>query len=168
MCIACAIPVRGRTLGAECLASALGPDAPVLEVPRREPGAGARLAARAAFLAAALTTMLPWSRFGPGSEAFGAWSTETRWSLLAALAAVAGVLISVAGHRVRARVPGWDVATVSTAAILVLSSILAIARPPAFSSPWLGPWLALAGGLVALVTSTIALVGAHVREPAHV
>jgi hypothetical protein len=112
--------------------------------------------------------MLPWSRFGPGSEAFGAWSTETRWSLLAAVAAVGGVLISVTRPRVRARGPGWDVAAVTTGAILVLSSILAIARPPAFSSPWLGPWVALVGGLVALVTSTIALVGAHVREPAHV
>jgi hypothetical protein len=140
----------------------------VLEVPRREPGAGARLVARAGFLVAALTTTLPWSRFGPGSEAFGAWSTETRWSLLAAVAAVGGVLISVARPRVRARGPGWDVAAVTTGAILVLSSILAIARPPAFSSPWLGPWVALVGGLVALVTSTIALVGAHVREPAHV
>jgi hypothetical protein len=84
------------------------------------------------------------------------------------MAAVAGVLISIVRHRVRARGPGWDVAAVATGAILVLSSILAISRPPAFSSPWLGPWLALAGGLVALATSTIALVGAHVREPAHV
>jgi hypothetical protein len=140
----------------------------VLEVPRREPGTGARLVARAGFLVAAVTTMLPWSRFGPGSEAFGAWSTETRWSLLAALSAVAGLLISGVGHRLRAHGPGWGVAAVSMGASLVLSSILAVARPPAFSSPWLGPWLALASGLVALVASTIALVGAHVREPVHV
>jgi hypothetical protein len=168
MCLACAVPVRGRVLGAECLASALGPDVPAHGEPVREPGAGARAVAGSAFAVAALATVLPWSRFGPGAEAFGAWSTEPRWSVVAAVAALAGLVTTILRGRARTRGRAWEVAGVAAAGLVIASSILSIARPPAFASPWLGPWVALGCGVVALVAGVIALVGAPDRRPAHV
>ncbi|HYG72419.1 MAG TPA: hypothetical protein VEC15_09075, partial [Actinomycetota bacterium] len=35
MCLSCTVPVRGGTVGQECLSIALGPDAPPPEAPRR-------------------------------------------------------------------------------------------------------------------------------------
>jgi hypothetical protein len=67
MCLSCAIPVRGRVLGTECLATALGPEAPVPVVHEPRPGATPRAVALAGFAAAAAATVLPWSRFGTGS-----------------------------------------------------------------------------------------------------
>src|SRR2546423_13270757 len=85
MCLACAIPVRGGVRGAECLpddAAPAGEDDSPSERSRR----GAALAGLGS-LAALVTTLFPWTRFGTGSGALGAWGTG-RWSLLAALASV--------------------------------------------------------------------------------
>lgn len=168
MCLACAIPVRGRTLGSECLATALGPDAPVPKLAEREPGAAARSVARAAFGLAVAATILPWSRFGAGSEPFGAWALGPRWSILAAVAAVAGLLLSFAGRWSRRRALPWDVASVVAGTAIAVGSLLAIARPPAFTSPWLGPWVAAAAGIVAASASLVSRRAARVIEPTHV
>ncbi len=157
LCLACAIPVRGRTLGAECLATALGPDAPVPEPAERERGWSARAAARAAFVVAVIATALPWSRFGPGSHPFGAWSAGPRWSMLPALAAVAGVLLVIARPFGRRRARAWDAAAVAAGLLVAGGSVLALTRPPAFAAPWLGPWAALGAGLLASGTSLWAL-----------
>src|SRR3954447_14280890 len=62
MCLACAVPVRGGTVGAECLATVLGPDAPAAEpVARRRPGDVAFLLAGVGFLAATAATVVPWT-----------------------------------------------------------------------------------------------------------
>ena len=75
MCLPCATPVRGQVYGAECLSSVLGPEvAAGVGTPPPASDARARSVARLGFVLATLATMLPWSRFGPGSEAFGAWS----------------------------------------------------------------------------------------------
>ncbi len=168
MCLACAIPVRGRTLGSECLATALGPDAPVPKLAEREPGATARTVARAAFGLAVVATILPWSRFGAGSEPLGAWALGARWSMLAAVAAVAGLLLSFAGRWSRRPGLAWDVASFVAGTAVAVGSLLAVARPPAFTSPWLGPWVAVASGIVAAVASLVARRDARAREPAHV
>jgi asparagine N-glycosylation enzyme membrane subunit Stt3 len=164
MCLACAIPVRGRTLGTECLASALGPDAPVHEVPEHEPGSLGRSVALGAFALAAAMTVLPWSRFGPGAEAFGAWTSGFSWSILAGAAATAGLLLSLARRLRPGLGRGWDVATVVAGALVVVGSALAIVRAPAFTSPWLGPYLALVAGALATGASAAAATSA-VREP---
>lgn len=168
MCLACAIPVRGRTLGAECLAAALGPDAPVPKVAEREPGAAARTVARAMFGLAVVATILPWSRFGAGSEPFGAWAAGPRWSVVAGASSVAGLLLSFAGRWSRRRASAWDVASVIAGGMTAVGSLLALTRPPAFTSPWLGPWVALAVGIAAAAASAVALRGDRVRAPAHV
>jgi hypothetical protein len=168
MCLSCAVPVRGRTLGAECLTAALGPDAPVPALVEREAGALSRAVAWTAFVLAVVATLLPWSRFGIGAEPLGAWSRAANWSMLAALSSVAG-LGTVLGRRFAAgRGRAWDALSALAGGLVALGSALALARPPDFTSPWIGPWVALAAGLVAAGASISAYRRARPREPLHV
>ena len=144
MCLACAIPVRGITVGQECLALALGDEAPPPSPPETPPIDVARWITLGGFALAAIATLVPWSRFGTGSEPLGAWGDSFRWSLVAAVAAVVGLLLAATRSRNLGPV-------VVAAAIVVVTSILSVADPPAFTSPWLGPWFALAGGAIAFV-----------------
>jgi len=168
MCLACAIPVRGGTLGAECLSSALGPHAVPAEAPPIEPGGPARTLTRIAFAVAVLATILPWSRFGAGAEPFGAWNRSPTWSLVAAIAAVVGLALSVARRFARNPGPAWDLLLAVAGALVVSASTLALLRPPEFTSPWAGPWAALVAGLIAVGASVSARRKAREHEPAHV
>lgn len=165
LCLSCAIPVRGRTLGAECLAEALGPDVAVPEAPVPLPGRSHRRVAAAAFTLALASTAVPWSRFGAGSGPFGAWSAELAWSLLAALAASAGIGVSIGRRLMPDRARRWDGIGTVMGALVSTGAVLAIVRPPAFTSPWLGPWLALAFGALAAGTSIAALRGSRNPGP---
>lgn len=162
MCLACSTPVRGRTYGSECLPTVLGSDAPT----SIEPGpVRADLAIRvvtvAAFGAAALATTLPWSRFGPGSGAFGAWTRSGRWSLVAAAAAVAGLVLAVVSLARPEPSRPRDVACFALGAAVAVAAALSVMFPPAFSRPWLGPWAALLSGLIACGASLVALRSAE-------
>ncbi len=168
MCLACAIPVRGGTLGAECLSSALGPHAIPAEAAPIEPGGAARTLARIAFAVAVLATILPWSRFGAGAEPFGAWSRSPKWSLVAAIAAVVGLSLSVARRFTPSPGPAWDVLLTVAGAVVVTACALSMLRPPEFTSPWLGPWAALVAGLIAAGASVSARRKAREHDPAHV
>jgi len=108
------------------------------------PGA---MAVTAAFAVAVLGTALPWTRFQEGSGPFGAWGLSPRWSMLAALASLFGLVASVLAWR-EMRPALITVVRISAIAVVV-GTILAIARPPAFAPPWLGPWVTLAGGVAA-------------------
>ncbi|HET7236303.1 MAG TPA: hypothetical protein VFK59_07715 [Actinomycetota bacterium] len=157
MCLPCATPVRGKAYGVECLASVLGADlAAAAEQPVRAPDARARSVARLGFLFATLATVLPWSRFGPGAEAFGAWSRASRWSLVAALAAVLGLGLSLVQRSPRLRSRGWDLAVAALGAAVTVTALLFVAFPPAFSRPWLGPWIAAAAGALACGATVVA------------
>jgi ABC-type Fe3+-siderophore transport system permease subunit len=157
MCLACSTPVRGQNFGTECLADVLGPDAVEATDPMRpSPDRRIRTFAFAAFGLAVLASALPWSRFGPGSDAFGAWTRSGHWSLVAALAAIAGLALTGARLLARLRDPAWDVAIAGLGALVVVASLLAVLFPPAFSRPWLGPWFAVAAGAVACGTSILA------------
>jgi asparagine N-glycosylation enzyme membrane subunit Stt3 len=168
MCLACAVPVRGRTLGSECLATALGTEAPAPEVADREPGAPHRAVALVGLVLAAAATVLPWSRFGPGSGPFGAWSGDPLWSMVPAVSAAVGVALAATRAFARGRPLAWDVVCLAIGLLVVAGSILALARPPAFAAPWLGPWIALAGGLITAGGSLVGLRRASEREPANV
>ena len=157
MCLACATPVRGQVFGAECLGEVLGSDAPSEpEDGSRAADARARTVARLGFGLAVLATALPWSRFGPGSEAFGAWGQTAWWSMVAGIAAIAGLALTLAQLRPRLRTPGWDAAAAFLGAVVSLAAVVAVAFPPAFSRPWLGPWVAAAAGVVACGASLVA------------
>jgi hypothetical protein len=157
MCLACSTPVRGGNFGSECLADVLGTDAGDASDPSPpRPDRGVRTLALAAFGVAVLATALPWSRFGPGSGAFGAWTRSGQWSLIAALAAIGGLVITAARLLSRLRDPRWDVAIASLGALVVVASLLSVLFPPAFSRPWLGPWFGVVFGTVACGTSILA------------
>jgi len=164
MCLACATPVRGKSYGIECLALQLGPDAPApLEAPSRSRDATPRIVARLGFAVAAFATVLPWSRFGPGSDALGAWSRTARWSLVAGVLALAGLALVLAQRSPRLRTPAWDAWVTLLGAGVAIASILSVAFPQAFSRPWLGPWVAAAGGCVSCAAT---IVAGRATEPA--
>jgi len=157
MCLACSTPVRGENFGTECLSDVIGPDAAETTDPTRSrPDRGIRTFALAAFGLAVIASAMPWSRFGPGSEAFGAWTRSGHWSLVAALAAIVGLALTGARLVSRLRDPAWDVAIAGLGALVVVASLLSVLFPPAFSRPWLGPWFAVAAGAVACGTSILA------------
>jgi hypothetical protein len=156
MCLACSTPVRGENFGSECLADVLGTDAGDASAMSTRPDRGVRTFALAAFGVAVLATALPWSRFGPGSGAFGAWTRSGHWSLVAALAAIAGLVLTAGRLRSRLLDPGWDVAIAGLGALVVVASLLSVLFPPAFSRPWLGPWFAVVAGAIACGTSILA------------
>ncbi|MGZ8636328.1 MAG: hypothetical protein ACXWX2_05070 [Actinomycetota bacterium] len=164
LCLACAIPVRGRVLGAECLSTVLGPETHMPEIVEREPDRALRALAWGGHALALAATFLPWSRFGPGSEPFGAWSGDGGWSMLAVAAAVAGTLLPLVRWVARGDQRPWDVVSVVAGALVAGGSLLAIARPPAFTSPWLGPWVALVAGLAAAGALAWALVRSRERD----
>jgi hypothetical protein len=157
LCLACATPVRGQVFGAECLGEVLGSDAPSEpEDGSRAPDARARTVARIGFATAAIATALPWSRFGPGSEAFGAWGQTAWWSMVAGIASVAGITLTLAQLRPWLRTPRWDAVAATLGAVVALAAVLAVLLPPAFSRPWLGPWVAAAAGVIACGASVVA------------
>ncbi len=155
LCLSCAVPVRGRVLGTECLTEVLGPHAlPEDAVRLRAPRDRLQLLGAVAFLVAFLATLLPWSRFGPGSGAFGAWGRSLRWSLLAASAATLGLALRLALRLAGARMrSGWDILFAFISASVVTGAVLAALRPSLGSRPWLGHWVAIGSGMVAFVVS---------------
>lgn len=158
LCLRCAVPVRGRVIGPNCLPEVLGPDAPI-EVPApREPGAAERAIAGVAFAVALATTALPWSRFGVGSDAFGAWGRTPRWALVAGVGSALGCVVWLVRRLVHpADGRWWDIGLAVLGGVVVLGAVLAIARPPAFTRTWLGPWIAAPAGVAACVASVAAL-----------
>lgn len=153
--------------GAECLSEVLGSDAPSEpETDPRPADAPARTVSRIAFALSVLATLLPWSRFGPGSEPFGAWSRSARWSIVAGAVAIAGLALSLAQRRPGLRTPGWDAVAAGLGAAVAVASLFAILFPPAFSRPWLGPWVAAASGILACGACVVA--GRVTERPASI
>jgi len=153
LCLSCAIPVRGRLLGQECLVEELGADAP-----RQDAGPGRQrdlrqTVAGAAFAVATVSTFLPWSRFGEGAGIFGAWGRDPRWSLFAAVAAVAGLLLWAALRRYGPHRAGWDIALAALGALVAVGALLAVLRPPSFTRVWFAPWIAISAGIAAFATT---------------
>ena len=82
----CAVPVRGRVLGPECLGSELGEPA-ITTVPEPDRAPTGSWVAVAGAVVALVATAGPWTRTGAGDRLFGAWVPSLRWSMVAALAA---------------------------------------------------------------------------------
>ncbi len=136
-------------IGPECLGEVLGEEpAPPPEVPR---GTRARWAVPFGLLVASAGTVLPWTHFGTGASAFGAWALDGRWSLLAAAASVVGVAAWTASMILRPRI-AW-VAGGPAGVIAAAAAALAIANPPPLTHAWIGPWVTLAGGALAALSA---------------
>jgi hypothetical protein len=95
VCLACAVPFRGRVLCTACAARALGertPPEPPVPVRSRRPD----LVAGALLASGLLLTIPPWHRFGPLTERFTAWSFETDpWSAIAAVLLAVALVVAV-------------------------------------------------------------------------
>ncbi len=146
-------------LGPECLAAELGD--PQLTVPPETVTAVPRsMAAVAGAVVAAVATIGPWTRTGAGDRLLGAWVPSIRWSMLAALAAVA-LLVVAWWFRARGTRTLATLVIVGGAAV-ASGSALAIAFPPTFQEAAWGPWLGAVGGAVA-AAGAIASISAERR-----
>ena len=149
ICVRCAVPVRGRVLGPECLRAALGDEAPPEPTPKRARRPTVELVAGVAFCSAGVSTLFPWTRFASGSGFAGAWALDLRWSMLAALAAVTGILSWILGRgagRLGLR------AQMALGLIGSVGAVLAMAHPPPFKHASISPAIAV----VLLLTGTTA------------
>jgi hypothetical protein len=164
LCLACAVPVRGRVLGVECLEEALGPGLPTDVLPTTERWTLPWRIVGLAFAVAGGATLLPWTRFGEGSHPFGAWGGTAQWSVLAAIAAALGLAVWLAmrGLRIRPH-PPWAIVESVLGAAVTVGATLATLRPPPFTRPWLGPWIAIPSGALACAAALATMVRA--REP---
>jgi hypothetical protein len=147
VCMTCAVPVRGRVLGPECLGSELGEPA-VTTVPEPDRAlAGSWVAVAGAVLALVATAGL-WTRTGAGDRLLGAWVPSLRWSMVAALAA-AFLLPAAWWFRARGTRTGAALVILGGTTVAV-ASVLAIAFPPTFQVASWGPWVAATGGSIAV------------------
>lgn len=166
LCLGCSTPVRGEVLGPDCLARLLGAEDETGEASPVPDRVGA--VTRVAFLVAFGATLLPWARSGEGSWGFGAWGTTMKWSLLVAVAATAGVVVSMLGGAPpdpRARQLRW--ACVVLGLLTSAGSVLAVLRAPAFTDPWFAPWIAAGAGALACVAAVTGAIahGQPVDDP---
>ena len=106
---------------------------------RRRPSPG-RWAAVAGAVLAVVATIGPWTRTGAGDRLLGAWVPSIRWSMVAALAAVALLAAGVVVPSTRVPVR-WRRSSSSSVCVVVSASALAIAFPPTFQVASWGPWL---------------------------
>lgn len=149
LCLDCAIPVRGEVIGIECLATRV-PDSP----PPAEAAAGRRTipdrVSLGGLLLALLASLLPWTQFGVADGAFGGWGTPLRYGSLVGPLAAAGLLAIWLASRPGTRAERVRAAlAVLAGTLVVIASLLAIGRPPPFTRPSAGPYVAIAGGLTA-------------------
>jgi hypothetical protein len=157
LCVECAVPVRGRVLGVECLSEVLGNDIPASTPPRRwrRLRSPADRITGALLAVSAIATLFPWTLFSTGSGFAGAWAFDVRWSMLAASAAVIGFAAWLAFGR---RPTVARTAATVAGTMIVVGSLLAVLNPPPFTKPALAPWIALAAGAGATI------VGAYTRS----
>ncbi|MFN2590788.1 MAG: hypothetical protein ABR518_08445 [Actinomycetota bacterium] len=166
LCLACATPVRGQTIGPECLGQTLRDSAasraeappPPPPVPRTDP------VVVGAFAAVVAISVLPWTRFGDSSGFLRAWTLH--WSLLSVSAAVAGLVAAVATWR-RPRDPRVEVGVhLGLAVIVAAGALLHHLRPPPLSAPLPTPLVAVAAAVVAGMAAIIKAVAlVRLRRP---
>jgi hypothetical protein len=157
LCLACAVPVRGEAIGAECLSAVLG-DEGVPAPPERAHRPPAPFLALLGALVALAGTTLPWTRFGAGSGAFGAWNGTVRWSVVAAVAAVVTFLVAlslVVFYLQRVVRWGWFVLLVVVASATGVAAVLhaAAAAQTVTTRPWIGGWVTLGGATVTILAA---------------
>lgn len=152
LCLACAVPVRGRVIGPECLSKVLVDSPPVVHVPGPISARGERLAL-AGFAVALVASVFPWSRFGSSSRFLDAWAPHL--SLLAVGTAVVGVLF-VVFDRYRPVDPRIGAAVLMVLGLVCGAAALMYRRhPPLLSEATNWPWLAIAGAGVAVIGGLI-------------
>ncbi len=157
LCVNCAVPVRRRVRGPECLAETLGANDATWTRATAGPGRPGMVAVGVSFVAAALVTLVPWTRFGGASGWLDAWRWP-RWSLLASTAAAAGaVLWALQWWRPRIVDRAAAIVLVSLGVLACAASLLAGAYPPPLTKDTAAPWVEAAAGLAAVAASVRAI-----------
>jgi len=155
LCIACAVPVRGRLIGPECLSTILE-DVSAPPPPSRSVHPSGDRFALVGFALVVLVSVFPWSRFGDSSRYFGAWSFH--WSLLAAVAGFGGLAAALIG-RYRSIDPRVETAAYALFAIVVVvAAILYYRRPPLLSDSTIWPLVAVAAAALAVAGTAVKLL----------
>lgn len=152
LCVDCALPVRGRILGPECVpASQTEGVSPAPPGPRtRRPGLAG---VGAAFGICVALTTLPWTRFGHASGPLDAWRWP-RWSLLAATGAVVGLAVwAFQWWRPRMTDRTALLLLASLAVVTALGGVLAATAPAPLTRSTLVPWIVAGIGAVAALAA---------------
>lgn len=156
LCIACAVPMRGRLIGPECLSTILE-DVPAPQPPTRSVHPSGDRLALAGFALVVVLSAFPWSRFGDSSRYFGAWSLH--WSLFAAVAGLGGLAAALIG-RYRSIDPRVETAAYASFAVVVaVAAVLHYRRPPLLSDSTIWPLLAVVGAGLAMAGAAVKLLG---------
>jgi hypothetical protein len=152
VCIACAVPVRGAVVGAECLSAELGSP----WTPAAPGGRFALSVSGASMMIALVATAFPWTRLGRWLTSW-AWpiAGHVPWAMLATTGSLAGSVLWLVARR-RERFRGLSIALAATGVTVALGAFLSIANPPAFTHAWLGPYVALPAGLSATLAAVVA------------
>jgi hypothetical protein len=109
----------------------------------------------AGFAVVVLSSLLPWSRFGDSSRYLGAWSLH--WSLVAALAGVAGLAFALYVRR-RPLDPRIEAGAFGGLGLLVvIAAVIQHRHPPILSEATYWPWGAALGGALALLGAVLKL-----------
>lgn len=149
VCLACAVPFRGRVLCRTCAGRELGdPDPPEPKpVPRRIP-----TAALVAFALALAATVAPWDRFGPRTSMFSAWRwSPDPWSFVACASVAVAAAVSMVGRLLPTPLVAragtlFGVAAAGATAWMVVASPDYVRHTPA---PYIALAAALAGAVIA-------------------
>jgi hypothetical protein len=152
VCIACAVPVRGAVIGAECLSAELGSP----WTPAAPGGRFALSLSGAGLMIALLATLFPWTRLGRWLAGW-AWPISGRvpWAMLTATGSLTGCALWLIARR-RERIRGLAIALAATGLVVGAGGYLSIVNPPAFTHAWLGPYVALPAGLSAALAAAVA------------
>ena len=164
LCIACVVLVRGVLVGPECLPAVLEDPPPLDGRKAAAPPGGDRLAL-AGFGLVAVLSIFPWSRF-VGPRWFGAWTLH--WSLLAVLGGVLGLGLALAARRRPLDPRGVAAAYAVLAVAVTIGAYLHHRHPPPLAGGTFVDWLALSGGVLALLgaaTKTLAVLRARRWRP---
>lgn len=152
LCVVCAIPVRGAMVGPECLPAVLEDVPPAARLPSPIRPRGGKVAL-IGFGLAAVVTILPWSRFGDSSRYLGAWTPH--WSLIAALAGVAGFAFALY-VTYRPLDPRIEAATYGfLGLVIVVAAAIQHRHPPILSEATHWPWVAILGGILAILGAVL-------------
>ncbi|HEY3209584.1 MAG TPA: hypothetical protein VGL18_07265 [Actinomycetota bacterium] len=152
LCVACAIPVRGAIVGRECLATVVKDAPPPEPIPSPIRPRGGKLAL-GGFALVMLVSLLPWSRFGDSSRYFGAWTPH--WSLIAALAGVAGFILAlfVTYRPLDPRIEAGAFGLLGV--VVVIAAAIQHRHPPILSEATYWPWVAVLGGTLAILGAVL-------------
>lgn len=158
-CLGCAIPVRGSVRCRECVAEELGE-----RVEASAPPAPGRrfldLPAGLLFLAAVLTSLLPWDRQGARDGFLSGWApVPDPWPLLAGLLLLLATVASLRSWGARGRA-----AHVGLGALAVLATLVALPAPQ-LSIRGPVPVIVLALGVTATVTAFVRLTVGLAERP---